>query len=417
VTNSFSSIEALYDLFQQYPHVATDSRKVAEGDIFFALKGDNFDGNLYVSNALEAGASAAVTDNASAVISERCLLVEDSLAALQRLAAMHRRRLGIPIIAITGTNGKTTTKELVSAVLSRRYRTVFTLGNLNNHIGVPLTLLSMDSSTRMGVVEMGASAQGEIAFLCSLAAPDYGLITNIGRAHLEGFGGVEGIRKGKGELYDFLTATGGMAFYCSDDPVLSDMVSERKGLRATAYRSSLADGMRNNLVGDYNRYNIAAAVAVGEYFDVPDDDIRAAVSAYSPDNNRSQATVTQRNLLTVDCYNANPSSMAAAIDNFAAEKAEGYPHKIMILGDMLELGDWSAEEHARIVEKALGSDAEKILLVGAEFGATPASDPRITKFENTAALADRLSREPFSSSFVLIKGSRGIGLEKAIPLF
>ena len=298
--------------------------------MFFALRGDNFDGNRYASSALEKGAVVAVVDDQSVAVDERYVVVPDVLTALQELAHRHRQSLAIPFLAITGTNGKTTTKELTAAVLSEKYKTHYTQGNLNNHIGVPLTLLSIPSDAEFAIIEMGASAQGEIALLASIASPDYGLITNIGRAHLEGFGGVAGIRKGKGELYDFLLSKGGTALYRREDEVLSEMVAERGGLQSVGYTTALAEGVESNLVGDYNRFNIAAALAVGEYFGVPKELALRGVAGYVPSNNRSQSQKTGRNLLTVDCYNANPSSMAVAIANHAGAHHEAYPLKIMI---------------------------------------------------------------------------------------
>ena len=281
----------LYDLFLKHPRISTDTRKIEPDSIFFALRGANFDGNRFVAEALEKGAAFAVSDDAGAAAAdERILYAGDTLQALQELAREHRRALGIPILAISGSSGKTTTKELVSRVLGERFAVCATRGNLNNHIGVPLTLLSMTRDTEFGVVEMGASACGELALLTSVAEPGYGILTNIGRAHLAGFGGPEGIRRGKGELFDYLAANGGRAFVPSDDRVLTEMAAERDSLAAEYYPVSLADGMENHLEGAYNRYNIAAAVAVGRYFGIPDERIRRAISGYVPDNNRSQRT-------------------------------------------------------------------------------------------------------------------------------
>ncbi len=382
--------------------------------MFFALRGESFDGNLYASKALEAGARWAVVDNAEVAVDDRYIVVPDTLAALQELAHYHRRQFDIPFLAITGTNGKTTTKELVAAVLSRKYRTCYTQGNLNNHIGVPLTLLSVPRDAEFVIVEMGASAQGEIALLARIAAPDYGLITNIGRAHLEGFGGVEGIRKGKGELYDALAERGGIAFYRADDKTLSEMVAERKGLNVVGYDAMLADGVRSNLVGDYNRYNIAVAVVVGGYFGVAREDVLTAIAEYVPSNNRSQSMTTGCNLLTVDCYNANPSSMGVAIANHNATTHSDYPHKVLILGDMLELGEWSHAEHTAILAEALGGDAERVLLVGSNFMTAEGGDYRVVRFANALEVAQWLETNPLMGAFVLVKGSRGVGLEKII---
>lgn len=344
----------LYDIFRRHPRISTDTRRIEPGSVFFALHGATFDGNRFAADALSKGAAYAVVDDPAAVIGDRTVLVGDTLEALQELAREHRRELAIPILAISGSNGKTTTKELVSRVLAERFEVYATHGNLNNHIGVPLTLLAMTRDTEFGVVEMGASACGEIALLASVAEPNYGILTNIGRAHLEGFGGPEGIRRGKGELLDYLAANGGRAFVPREDQVLTNMAAERDGLAAEYYSVALADGIAHHLEGDYNRFNIAAAVAVGRYFDIDGERIRHAVGSYMPDNNRSQRTETKRNTLIVDCYNANPSSMRASVLNFLAEPAGGRSRRVLILGDMLELGAWSEQEHRDIVASQAG---------------------------------------------------------------
>ena len=323
--------------------------------------------------------------------------------------------MAIPIIAIAGSNGKTTTKELVSRVLAEKFEVSTTKGNLNNHIGVPLTLLSMSEATEFGVVEMGASAQGEIALLCSIAEPNYGILTNIGLSHLEGFGGVEGIRKGKGELFDHLDQNGGRAFVAEEDKVLCEMACEREDLAVEYYSRSIGEGFRSNLTGDYNRYNIAAAVEIGRYFGVADERIAEAILSFSPDNNRSQAVKTERNQLVVDCYNANPSSMEVALDNIATMEAE---HKVLILGDMLELGKWSEEAHINILRKA-DKVAAKIILVGNEFAKAFVAvgeelQAEYALYPTTAEALVALEKEPISGALVLLKGSRGIALEKLI---
>ena len=408
--------EKLYEVFTNSVGVTTDSRKIEVGALFFALHGASFDGNDYAIAALEQGASAAVIDRKDILdnnpdYAERLWLVEETLQALQALAREHRRRLAIPIVAIAGSNGKTTTKELVSRVLAEKFEVSTTKGNLNNHIGVPLTLLAMNGETELGVVEMGASAQGEIALLCSIAEPNYGILTNIGLSHLEGFGGVEGIRKGKGELFDHLNKIGGRAFVPQEDATLCAMVAEREDLAVEYYSRAIAEGFKSNLTGDYNRFNIAAAVEVGRYFDVADERIAEAILSFSPDNNRSQAVKTERNQLVVDCYNANPSSMEVALDNIATMEAE---HKVLILGDMLELGEWSAEAHLNILRKADGV-AERIILVGKEFAAayhaSEALEAKYTLYPTTAEAVVALEQKPISDSLVLLKGSRGIKLE------
>lgn len=413
------TISALYELFLQHPRISTDTRRIEPDSIFFALKGATFDGNRFVAAALAAGAAYAVADDpACAGADERILLVDDALATLQALAREHRRALGIPILALTGSNGKTTTKELVGRVLGHRFAVHATRGNLNNHIGVPLTLLAMTRDTEFGVVEMGASACGEIALLASVAEPNYGILTNIGRAHLEGFGGPEGIRRGKGELLDYLAANGGRAFVPREDQVLTNMAAERDGLAAEYYSVALADGIAHHLEGDYNRFNIAAAVAVGRYFDIDGERIRHAVGSYMPDNNRSQRTETKRNTLIVDCYNANPSSMRASVLNFLAEPAGGRSRRVLILGDMLELGAWSEQEHRDIVALAGRNPDTELMLVGGEFArACTGMEPQPANtalFPSREELIAELRRRPVENAFVLVKGSRGIGLEKAL---
>ena len=414
------NLEKLYTAFTNSTGVTTDSRKIDEGAMFFALHGASFDGNDYAIQSLEKGASVAVIDRADILeanpdYAEDLILVEDTLEALQALAREHRRELAMPIIAIAGSNGKTTTKELVSRVLAERFEVTTTKGNLNNHIGVPLTILSMTNETEFGVVEMGASAQHEIELLCSIAEPNYGILTNIGLSHLEGFGGVEGIRKGKGELFDYLDESGGRAFVPQEDTTLCDMVLEREDLATEYYSRTIAEGFESNLTGDYNRYNIAAAVAVGRYFDIADERIAEAILSFMPDNNRSQAIKTERNSLVVDCYNANPSSMEVALDNISTMEAEC---KVLILGDMLELGEWSAEAHQNILRKA-DKVAGKIILVGKEFAAAHAVveeelESKYKLYPTTAEALDALEKRPISGALILLKGSRGIALEKLI---
>ena len=373
----------LYDLFLKHPRISTDTRKIEPDSIFFALRGANFDGNRFVAEALEKGAAFAVSDDADAAAADERILYA------------------------------------VSRVLGERFAVCATRGNLNNHIGVPLTLLSMTRDTEFGVVEMGASACGELALLTSVAEPGYGILTNIGRAHLAGFGGPEGIRRGKGELFDYLAANGGRAFVPSDDRVLTEMAAERDSLAAEYYPVSLADGMENHLEGAYNRYNIAAAVAVGRYFGIPDERIRHAIAGYVPDNNRSQRTETARNTLVIDCYNANPLSMRLAVESFLAEPLGRRQRRVLILGDMLELGEWSAHEHTEIIRQAAQSPDAELLLVGSEFTQACASLPekpaRTTLCPTREELLSRLRLSPVENALVLLKGSRGIGLEKAIP--
>ena len=407
----------LYDIFEQCSGVTTDSRKISDGVLFVALRGANFDGNNFAIGALEQGALYAVVDNMAIIeanpdYAERLFYVEDTLAALQALAAEHRERLAIPIIAIAGSNGKTTTKELVSRVLAERFEVYATRGNLNNHIGVPLTLLAMNRDTEFGVVEMGASAQKEIELLCNIAKPNYGILTNIGNAHLEGFGGKDGIRKGKGELYDHLEEYGGIAFIPMEDITLCDMAVCRQNMVTEYYSRSIADGYKSHLSGDYNYYNIAAAVAVGSYFDIDTERIASAIESYIPDNNRSQESVTKRgNTLIIDCYNANPSSMEVAIANIASKSG----NKLLILGDMLELGEWSHEEHCHILELAIQVKESELILVGAHFlKAAHALGIGATCCTDSAEAAEWITQSHISDTTILLKGSRGIALERLI---
>lgn len=439
------TLHRIYETFRQHPAVSTDSRRIEAGCLFFALKGEQFDGNRYAAGALQTGASLAIIDDEAVMPSptdslyDRYILVSDVLETLQNLAALHRETLGIPILAITGSNGKTTTKELIWRVLSRKWRTSVTEGNLNNHIGVPLTLLAMNRETEFGIVEMGASHQGEIARLCEITRPDFGLITNIGLAHLEGFGGPEGVKKGKGELFDYLGAHGKQAFYLHDDKILREMADERPALKTLPYSAnSLActqaeEGLevswqghpiRTHLTGDYNRNNVASAIAVGSHFGVPAPEITAAIESYLPDNNRSQRLSTPYNTLILDAYNANPSSMQAALENFLSEEisrrtqtpAEDSPlQKAVILGDMGELGDYSEDAHRKIVGLLREQGLQEVLLVGPEF--TKASKEfDFQTFPNTSSLCSYLEEHPLRSRLILIKGSRTNRLEQVVDL-
>lgn len=407
----------LYDLFLEHPRISTDTRRIEADSIFFALHGDHFDGNRFASEALTKGAAYAVVDDPSAATDPRMLLVGDTLTALQELAREHRRELGIPILAISGSNGKTTTKELIVRTLAERFEVYATRGNLNNHIGVPLTLLAMTRDVELGIVEMGASACGEIALLCSIAEPNFGLLTNIGRAHLEGFGGVEGVRRGKGELFDYLAANGGRAFVREQDDALVSMAQERPTLAVECYSTDLAEGIEHHLEGEYNRFNIAAAVAVGCYFDVDEERIHHAIASYTPDNNRSQRITTARNTLIVDCYNANPSSMTASVTHFLQEPLGTRTRRVLMLGDMRELGAWSEEEHRRIIDLAATDSQAELLFTGTEFshaahiGTLPAN---ARFFPSREELIAHLTQHPIDNALVLVKASRGIGLEAAM---
>lgn len=408
----------LYEIFLKHQRVTTDSRNISEGSIFFALKGEHFDGNLYAEDALKNGAAYAVIDNPSIIMKyphyrERLLLVDNALSTLQELARRHRQELGIPILAIVGSNGKTTTKELTSRVLAAKYNTYSTVGNLNNHIGVPLTLLAMDSKTEFGVVEMGASSCKEIDLLCSIAEPNYGIITNIGLSHLEGFGGVEGIRRGKGELYDYLGEHNGTAFIAKEDSTLNEMALERHLQRVVSYSTTISKSVKHNLEGEYNLLNIAAAMAIGRFFEVEEQKILDAIASYLPQNNRSQRLISERNTLILDCYNANPSSMAASIDHFLKEPLNGRESKLLILGDMLELGEWSHKEHLKIAELATRSEGAEVWFVGANFESATRElklHDRVKTFPSREELSQHL--KGVHNMMILLKGSHSIGLEK-----
>ena len=430
-------IEELHKLYRKCSGVTTDSRSIEDGAMFFALKGETFDGNDFAMKALEAGAKYAIVDRPSldgANIKGRryCIVVENVLDTLQKLAAYHREQFDIPVVGITGTNGKTTTKELVNAVLSAKFNTVATGGNLNNHIGVPLTLLKLNDKTQMAVIEMGASAPGEIATLVKIAKPTCGIVTNVGRAHLLGFGSFEGVKKTKGELYDFLRQKGGTIFYNADNPILCEMVSSRNGLVARKYgvvtegatvlpsnenepflRLQLPDGgklIATHLVGSYNADNVMAALCIARHFEVPAKAAIEAIEAYQPSNDRSQMVNTERNVLIVDTYNANPTSMNAALDNFVST---GFGNKTLILGDMLELGDVSLTEHVDALDKARKC-TESIFLVGDEFSKAARGVYSVQCFHDVNALADYLAQHPLSGRTILIKGSHGIHLEKLV---
>lgn len=430
------TIQELYKIFQSHRLIDTDSRNIRPGSIFFALRGESFDGNVYANKSLELGSAYAVVDNPEYATNERCILVPNTLEALQQLANLHRKTLGIPIIAITGTNGKTTTKELVNAVLSKKYKTYSTQGNLNNHIGVPLTLLSMNDSTELGIVEMGANHIGEIKSLCNIAEPNMGLITNIGKAHLEGFGSFEGVVKTKTELYDFLELSKGTAFFNNSNPIIHEQINKRT-LPCVSYgagSTSVCDAkvitsnpllsirvtfnennellIRSNLSGTYNLENILAAFAIGLHHKIAPQEIKTAIEEYKPQNNRSQVSKTEANTLILDFYNANPTSMQASIENFAQIDAK---NKVAILGDMLELGAFSQEEHRKIIDLLKEMGIPEIFLVGKEFNQLSAY-AAMPSFSTVEELNTCISNKPLQNKFILIKGSRGIHLERIIPL-
>ncbi len=427
------SLSELYKFFCAHPQVTTDSRICPADSVFFALKGDSFDGNRFAQAALDKGCAYAVVDEAEYATSERTLLVENVLQTLQQLARMHRETLGIPVVGITGTNGKTTTKELVAAVLGEKFNVHYTQGNFNNHIGVPLTLLGLTKEHTMAVVEMGANHPGEIADLVELVRPDCGLITNVGKAHLEGFGSLEGVLKTKGALYDFLRAHGGHAFINAKNELLKSIAH---GLELTSYaldadadvQGSVADcspfvtldwhckngenhRVKTHFVGIYNAENMLAAATVGLHFGVSEQAICRALETYVPQNNRSQFVETAHNRLVVDAYNANPTSMMAALENFAAMQL---PHKVAILGDMLELGAQSRDEHRKIVDFLAQADFEQVFLVGTQFAQV--SETRFATFATVDDLQAHLQRNPLTDKTILVKGSNGIHLTKLLPI-
>jgi UDP-N-acetylmuramoyl-tripeptide--D-alanyl-D-alanine ligase len=420
--------EDLYTIYLQHPSVQTDTRKLKQGDLFFALKGPNFNANEFAHKAIDAGAAFAVIDDAQYSIEGKTILVQDVLTALQQLASYHRQQLTIPFIAITGSNGKTTTKELIHAVLSTSFKTYTTEGNLNNHIGVPLTILKIKPDAEMAVIEMGANHLREIASYCQVALPTHGLITNCGKAHLEGFGGEEGVRKGKGELYDFLRANKGTAFVMWDYPYLRQMskgistiytygtrdadltgdVSQSTQYLSVQFSKGFSGTVKTSLVGDYNLPNVLAAVAVGTYFKIDEIKIKTAIENYTPTNSRSQLMQKNSNKIILDAYNANPSSMKAAIENFA--KAEG-GEKILALGAMAELGADSLKEHKDIIKEIDKHQWKDVILVGGDFMKV---DHTYRKFASAAEAGQWLQTINPQHSFFLIKGSRSMQMEKLL---
>ena len=423
------TIEQLYDIYLKYPSVQTDTRKLSEGDLYFALKGPSFNGNNFAKQALEKGAVYAVIDEKEYATDDRMIVVNDALLTLQQLAKYHRQQFNVPVIAITGSNGKTTTKELIHAVLSTTYKTYTTKGNLNNHIGIPITLLSIKDDVEMAVIEMGANHQKEIENYCKYVLPTHGLITNCGKAHLEGFGGIEGVQKAKGELFDFLRTNKGTAFIMNDYDYLERM---SKGIETViSYGTSEADVvgklsqtepflslfiekgadidlLKTHLVGDYNLPNILAAITVGKFFRVKEENIKMAVETYEPSNSRSQLIEKNGNKIILDAYNANPSSMKVAIENFARMNAD---KKILMLGGMAELGESSLKEHEDLLQLINQYTWNEVVLVGGDFLKTPNN---FKKFSNSAEAGKWLNQQQFHDAFILIKGSRSMQMEKVL---
>jgi UDP-N-acetylmuramoyl-tripeptide--D-alanyl-D-alanine ligase len=419
------NIEVLYLIFQSHPTISTDNRKVSEGCLFFALKGENFNGNQFAKNAIEKGASFAIIDEEEYELSNKYILVKDVLKTLQKLANYHRKQFDIPFIGITGTNGKTTTKEFISTILRKKYKTTFTQGNLNNHIGVPITLLSIPIDCEIAIIEMGANHIGEIDFLCKMTEPNYGIITNIGTAHIEGFGSINGVKQTKNELYLFIKSINGKVFVNSGDKVLIELSSD---INKITYGNSNADCMgklisstpsvelkwnniniTSNLYGGYNYENILAAICIGNHFDIDSKNIKEAIEEYYPTNNRSQIIEIDNNTIFLDAYNANPTSMNSAIDTFIENKSE---NKLMILGDMLELGKISQEEHQKIATKVYQSKIDT-LFIGNEFNAI-SNKYNFIFLKDVSAVIGWLKHSRVVNHQILIKGSRGIRLEGII---
>lgn len=428
----------LYSVFLKYPSICTDSRQAKPGSIFFALKGDHFDANAFAQQAMKNGCNFAVIDNKKYAKCKRMILVDDVLKTLQQLAAYHRRQLKTKIIGITGTNGKTTTKELITSVLKEKYSVHSTRGNLNNHIGVPLTLLELTNAHELAVVEMGASHIGEIKELAEIAAPDYGIVTNVGRAHLEGFESFEGVMKAKGELYENISKSGGELFLNTDNPFLVQMASSAgissekvknyslQNTKAYVYGNIVGNSpflemqcqlkdskslrIRTNLIGAYNAENVLAAVTIGHHFEINPESIKLGIENFVPTNNRSQYAETTKNKLIIDAYNANPTSMRTAIMNFIAYAGK---NRAFILGDMLELGAQSSAEHQNIIDLLQENKLENVFLIGAEFKKTQNT---YFSFFSVDEFQHYLEKYPIENQTVLIKGSRGIHLEKILNL-
>lgn len=452
-----TTTQQLYDIYIKHPVISTDTRKIAPGSLFFALKGDKFDANTFAQKAVEAGAAYVVIDNPEYQLGDQYLLVEDVLTTLQDLARHHRRQLNIPVVGLTGTNGKTTTKELINAVLSQHFKTQATQGNLNNHIGVPLTILTIGADHEVAVIEMGANHQKEIELLCSISQPSHGLITNVGKAHLEGFGGVEGVKKGKGELYDYFKESESpevgkpgrenVVFVNSDDTVLMEMASARHLKHVEYYGTDAIDNLisgellensplltlewtnnktgdtykvKTQLTGTYNLPNILVAICIGVYLGLTADEINAGIEGYQPKNNRSQIVTTATNTLICDYYNANPSSMFVAIENVGKIEAK---RKVLILGDMFEMGPEAAVEHAAVIRKAMETPVDERIFIGKDFLLASKSIDHgpwtmVNKFYATAEeVIAALKAYPITNSTILIKGSRGMALERLVELF
>ena len=422
-------IKYIHSLFLKCSSISIDTRKIESNSFFVAIKGDNFDANAFTKEALDKGASYVIIDNKAFYIDNRTILVEDSLVALQELAKFHRTYLNLPIIALTGSNGKTTTKELINVVLSKKFKTKATVGNLNNHIGVPLTLLSFTEDTEIGIVEMGANHQKEIEFLCSIARPDYGYITNFGKAHLEGFGGVEGVIKGKSEMYQYLLKEDKIAFVNLEDPI---QVEKSKVLKSYSFGVNKKNANVNissveanpfviisyseniistHLIGLYNANNINAAITIGKYFGVEDLAIKQALESYIPENNRSQLIKKGNNEIILDAYNANPSSMKVAIENFILLSKK---NKIVFLGDMFELGEESKLEHKGVVDLLINQNDIDCYFIGKDFFYNKIIKPNFFFFDSFETFSSFIKDKKLENNMILIKGSRGMALERTL---
>jgi len=422
-------INYIHSLFLKCDSISIDTRKIEKNSFFVAIKGDNFDANTFAKEALDKGASYVLIDNNDYFIDQRTVLVKNSLIALQELAKFHRNYLKLPIIALTGSNGKTTTKELINAVLSKKFVAKATIGNLNNHIGVPLTLLSFNKQTEIGIVEMGANHKKEIEFLCDIAQPDYGYITNFGKAHLEGFGGVEGVIQGKSEMYNYLFNNDKLAFVNFEDPIQIEKTKEIKTysfgvnkdnvdvnigkIEANPFVvvSYLQKEITTHLIGLYNANNINAAIAIGSYFGVENEAIREALEGYIPENNRSQLTTKGTNVIILDAYNANPSSMKVAIENFILLDKK---NKTIFLGDMFELGEESLTEHKGVVDLLINQDEIDCYFIGKYFYKNKMVKSNFYFFENFESFSETIKNKKFDNKMILIKGSRGMALERTL---
>lgn len=423
------TIKQIHNLFLNCSKVSIDTRKIETNSLFVAIKGDRFDANTFAKEALEKGASYVIIDNSEYFIDDRTIVVENSLIALQELAKFHRHYLKLPIIALTGSNGKTTTKELINVVLSKKFNTKATIGNLNNHIGVPLTLLSFTTETEIGIVEMGANHQKEIEFLCEIAHPDYGYITNFGKAHLEGFGGVEGVIKGKSEMYSYLKLNNKSVFVNLDDAIqntktvdFNRITFSQKEYNATVFIESVTANpfvkiktlgveINSHLIGLYNANNINAAVTIGNHFGVFISDIKSAIESYIPENNRSQMMTKGSNEIILDAYNANPSSMRVALENFIQLNKN---NKVVIVGDMYELGEESLSEHKAIVDYLMDNSSFECHFVGKDFFATANQNDNFHFYNSFDDFTDYLRLNKLENKTLLIKGSRGMALERTL---